>query len=125
MWPPFLRILLDEPELLVGHAAAYAALIQEDAARWQARLARRLGYLILAVIGISLALIFGGVALMLYAVTSVSHWLLWVVPAVPLGGAAVAFWCLRRQVPAPPAFQRVRTQAGEDMRLFGWKEPER
>ncbi len=125
MWPPLLRILFDEPSLLVGHATAYAELIKQDAAGWQARLARRLGYVFLLVAGMSLALLLAGVALMLYAVIHVSHWLLWVVPAVPLGVAAIASWCLRREAPAPRAFAHVRTQVAEDLQLFGWKETER
>lgn len=122
MWSPLFRILLDEPRLLAGHAAAYAALIKQDAAGWQARLARRLGYVFLLVAALSLALLLAGVALMLYAVTHVSHWLLWVVPAVPLVVAAIASWHLWREAPAPRAFAHVRTQVAEDLQLFGWKE---
>jgi len=125
VWPPLLRILIDEPSLLAGHATAYAALIKQDAAGWQARLARRLGYVFLLVAGMSLALLLAGIALMLHAVTHVSHWLLWVVPAVPLGVAAIASWCLRREAPAPRAFAHVRRQVAEDLQLFGWKETER
>lgn len=79
----------------------------------------------LLVAGMSLALLLAGIALMLHAVTHVSHWLLWVVPAVPLGVAAIALWCLRREAPAPRAFAHVRTQVTEDLQLFGWKETER
>ncbi len=122
MWPPLLRVVLDEPGLLIGHATAYAALIKQDAAGWRARLARRLAFLLLLVAGVSLALLLAGVALMLNAVTHVSHWLLWIVPAVPLGVAAIALWCLWRDAPAPRAFAQVRTQVAADFDLFGWKE---
>lgn len=37
MWPPLLRVLLDEPGLLSEYASAYAVLLRQDAAGWQAR----------------------------------------------------------------------------------------
>ena len=124
MRPPLLHILLDEPGLLAGHATAYAELIKQDTAGWQARLARRLGYVVALVGGMSLGLLLAGIALMLHAVTQVSHWLLWVVPAVPLGVASIASWRLWCEAPAPRAFARVRAQVAEDLQLFGWKETE-
>ena len=111
-----LRILLDEPGLLVGHASAYVALIRQDAAWWRARLARRLACLLLLAGGTSLALGLAGVALMLHAATDASHWLLWVVPAVPLVGAGIASWCLWRDKPGSPAFSHVRIQVAEDVK---------
>lgn len=123
MWPPLLRLLLNEPALLVEHAAAYSALICQDAAHWQARLVRRLGYLLVMGVGILLALIFSGTALMLYAVTEVSHWLLWALPLLPLVSAVIAAWRLWRDAPAVPPFMHVRSQVVTDLQLFGGKEP--
>lgn len=123
MWPPLLQLLLNEPALLAEHAAAYSVLIREDAAHWQARLVRRLGYLLVMGIGILLGLIFSGTALMLYAVSGVSHWLLWALPVLALVCAAVAAWRLRRDVPVTSPFVHVRRQMATDWQLFGGKVP--
>ncbi|MHB1091835.1 hypothetical protein [Thiobacillus sp.] len=123
MWPPLLQLLLNEPALLAEHAAAYSALIRQDAAHWQARLVRRLGYLLVMGVGILLALIFSGTALMLYAVTEVSHWLLWTLPLLPLVSAVIAAWRLWRDAPEAPPFMHVRSQVVTDLQLFGGKEP--
>lgn len=81
MWPPLLRVLLDEPGLLSEYASAYAVLLRQDAAGWQARQRQRLVYLLAVASGALLALLFAGVAMMLYAATGSGHWLLWAVPA--------------------------------------------
>ncbi|MGK2951875.1 MAG: hypothetical protein ACSLEZ_05760 [Thiobacillus sp.] len=46
MLPPLLRVLLAQPTLLTGYASAYAALLRQDAAGWQARQLYKLGYLL-------------------------------------------------------------------------------
>jgi hypothetical protein len=124
MWPPLFQVLLDEPILLREHASAYTALIRQDAARWQARLVRRLGFLLLLGTSILLALIFAGIALMLHAVTTGAHWLLWFVPALPLIGATIAAGCLWWGAPVPSAFSRVRAQVAADMQLVDGKAPQ-
>ncbi|MDO9221706.1 MAG: hypothetical protein Q7T90_11820 [Thiobacillus sp.] len=124
MWPPLLRVLLDEPELISGYASAYAVLLRQDAAGWRARQMRRLGYLLAVASGVLLALLFTGIALMLYAVTGGEHWLLWGVPAVPLTWAFAASWLLWRAPPTPSPFPRVREQVAQDMALFGLKGSE-
>lgn len=124
MMPPLLRVLLGQPTLLTGYASAYAALLKQDAAWWQARQLRKLGYLLAAAAAGVLAVLFAGVALMLYAVTGGGHWLLWAVPAVSLLTAIVAAWRLTRAAQAAPSFPRVREQLAQDLQLFGLKEPE-
>lgn len=123
MLPPLLRVLLAQPKLLIGYTSAYAALLRLDAAGWQARQLRKLGYLLAAAGASLLAVLFAGVALMLYAVTGGGHWLLWAVPAVALLAAIVA-WRLARGSQTAPSFPHVREQLAEDMHLFGLKEPE-
>ncbi|MBW8371884.1 MAG: hypothetical protein K0M66_13070 [Thiobacillus sp.] len=121
MLPPLLRILLDEPDLVRDYASAYAVLLRQDSAGWQARQRRRLGYLFALASCVLLALLFTGIALMLYAVTGNGHWLLWSVPALPLTWAFAAGWLLWRGPPAPSPFARVREQVAQDMELFGLK----
>lgn len=124
MWPPLLRVLLDEPGLIRSYAQAYSVLLKQDAAGWQARQRRRLGYWLAMASGLLLALLFTGVGLMLYAVTGGGHALLWIVPAVPLVWSLVAAWLLWHTPPALSVFPRVREQVAQDMTLFGVKEME-
>lgn len=117
-----LKLALTEPSLLSEHASAYAQLLKQDAARWQSRQLARAAYVVVAAAGVAIGLTFAGVALMLYAATDNGHWLLWVVPAVPLVGAVAAL-LLARASP-PPMFARVQQQFAEDAQVLG-KEPER
>lgn len=123
MFPPLLRMLLDEPGLLASHAAAYTDLVQEEAGALRSRLFRRLG-LILGLAGCAfLALLFIGMALMLYATSGHGHWLLWLVPAIPLVCTLVMagmVWGM----PHAPSFPRTRAQLSEDLHVFGMKEVE-
>lgn len=124
MLPPLLRVLLAQPTLLAGYASAYTALLRQDAAGWQSRQLHKLGYLLAAAGAGMLAVLFGGIALMLYAVTGGGHWLLWAVPAAALLTSIVAAWRLTRASQATPAFPRVREQLAQDKQLFRSKEPE-
>ncbi len=124
MWPRLLRIVFGEPALLVEHAAAYSALIEQEAVRWQAAFIRRLSFLFVLGAAILLALVFAGVALMLHAVTDVSHWMLWLVPVLPLFVAVIAAWGLWRNTSDCSAFSRVRAQLAADLQLLDWKEPQ-
>jgi hypothetical protein len=118
MLPPLLRVLLDEPRLLAEYASAYAALLKEDAAGWRVQQVRRLGYRLVVIVSVMLAILFGGVALMLFAAMGSGHWVLWVVPAVPALVAVVAGWQGRQALPSLPAFARVRSQLAQDRSLF-------
>src|SRR3569832_2477730 len=106
MWPPLLRILLDEPALQTEQAAAYYALIRQEAMHLQARLLRRLGYLLLLGGCVLLAVMFAGIALMLHAADEGRYWLLWTVPLMHLAVAAFGAWRLQGATPAYPAFSR-------------------
>ena len=122
MWPPLLKLILCEPDLLVGHAAGYAALVGQEMAAWQARWKRRVVWWVLMMACGWLMLLLGGIALMLYAVTGTTHWLLWVIPALPLLGVIPAARFLMRENTSPLAFPRVRDQFNQDMQLFGLKD---
>lgn len=123
MLPPLLRVFLREPSLLSGYVSGYAMLLKEDTARWKVRQTRRLGYLLAFASGTTLGVLFAGFALMLYAATGGGHWLLWVVPAVPLTWAAAAAWYLWRAEPAAGPFPRVREQIAQDIQLFRRRDP--
>jgi uncharacterized membrane protein len=83
---------------------------------------RRLGHLLAAVVSIVLAILFAGFALTLAAATGSGHWLLWVVPVLPLTVAIAASWKARHTLPALSAFPRVRAQVAQDRQLFDIKE---
>jgi len=123
MLPPLLRVLLDEPRLLIEYASAYATLLKEDAAWWHAQQMRRLAYRVVVIFGITLTIMFTGIALMLFAATGREHWVLWAVPALPLLVTIVARWKARQSLPPLPALARVRAQLAQDRRLFEMKEP--
>lgn len=122
MLPPLLRAMLEEPGLFSGYVKAYAVLFKQDAAWWRSKQVRRLVNIGALVAGVVFAVLFGGVALMLFAVTDVGHWLLWAVPALPALVALVAAWRLRHPRPESEMFPRVREQVAQDMRLFSLKE---
>lgn len=118
MLPPLLRVLLTEPGLLHTYASAYGELIHEDATSWWTSKKQRLAYSLLVAVCAMLAVLFVGVALMLYAATGNGHWLLWVVPALPVAGALAAWWLLVRLPRERASFLRVREQLTQDMQLL-------
>ena len=118
MLPPLLRILLDEPGLLTTHVAAYSDLLRQETGTLQARLRERAAYTVVLLASGLLALVFIGVALMLFAVSGVSHWLLWLVPAVPLAVALVTA-VLLKGLPRVAAYSQTRKQIDEDIRVLG------
>jgi hypothetical protein len=124
VWRSLLRILLKEPSLLSAYASGYALLLKQDAAWWSSQQAHRLTYLVGFAGAVFLFVLFGGIALMLYAVMQESHWLLWAVPAVPLLGALLAGWHVWKAPRLTQPFPRVRAQVEQDMELFGMKEPQ-
>lgn len=123
MLPPLLRVLLDEPALLQAYAAAYTELVREEAGTLQQRVVRRLAYAAGSAGCALLALVFMGVAVMLYAVSGRGHWLLWIVPAIPLVCALVMAGLLWR-APGEPTFPKTRAQLDKDLQICGLKEVE-
>lgn len=118
MLPPLLSVLLTEPGLLHTYVSAYGELIQQDASHWWTSKQRRLGYTLASVGCAVLAVLFTGVALMLHAVTGSGHWLLWLVPALPVTAALAALWLLLRIPRERASFLRVRAQITQDMQLL-------
>lgn len=103
---PLLHLALEQPELLIEHAAAYSALLASESADAMALLERRLLLRLLAFLALAVALILAGMALMLALVlpnVPDSVWLPWV-PLPALLGAAAAWWASRRlEAPTPVA----------------------
>lgn len=118
---PLLVLLATKPQLLVDHAQAYAALCQEDFGLARSTWQKQLLWQAVALCSLSAAVVLGGVALMLWAVTPVAQihapWLLWVVPAVLLIMAAVAFrWASQHS--RSEAFANLSQQISADLDLL-------
>ncbi|HUL63260.1 MAG TPA: hypothetical protein VLW55_01475 [Burkholderiaceae bacterium] len=112
-----LAALASHPERLVAHLQQYGELAAADAAQATEELLRRVTYLIVAVELLACGIILAGVALLLMATTPAAEhqwaWALWVVPAVPLIGAALAWLKVRKATPQMP-FATLRTQIAAD-----------
>jgi hypothetical protein len=110
---PIFSVLVSRPELVMDHVAGYAALAQEEASSVGAEVTKRGIAWAVCGVGALLFLILGGVALMLGAVSDGFHWLLVLVPAIPLVVAGVAFNAARKPMPAK-AFAELRAQLDAD-----------
>jgi len=121
---PLLRLMATQPELLAEHAQGYAALAADEMGACLAHLRRQLWLLALAILGATLALVLGGVAVLLWAVSADlpggSPWLLWAVPACPL---VLSGWCVVRLRAASgvPLWQALRAQLALD--AAAWRKP--
>ncbi len=74
-------------------------------------------FLIAIAVGVGMTLMLGGVALMLWATTDVSHWLLWAVPLAPTAMAITFFlWPIAaRRMDVTAAVQQ---QVEKDLQWF-------
>lgn len=115
------RLVTSRPELLADHADAYADLVAEELQAARVRWRRRLLLGGLAAGGAVLALMLGGVALMLWAAAPEgamrAPWLLVAVPAVP---AVVAFVCAAMLGAEAPGggLQTLREQLAADVAML-------
>ncbi|MEO8082120.1 MAG: hypothetical protein ABI641_16410 [Caldimonas sp.] len=118
---PLLRLIATEPHLLGEHVEAYADLIGEEVGKVTTSWATRLGLYVGALCFTCIGLVLAGVALMLWATLPssafVAGWLLWVVPLVPLAGAAVCALTARSR-PLGKAFDTVKQQLTADMAML-------
>lgn len=110
---PIFSVLLRRPELLVDHAAGYAALAREEAAAAAGVMARRAVAWGVAALGFILFMVLAGAAAMLGALQGQFHWVLVAVPglalAIAVGGAVLGL-----QKPAHPLFTELRGQLDAD-----------
>jgi hypothetical protein len=90
---PLLALLVTRPQLLLDHAQAYAALFQKELAQVRTSWQKWFLWQAVALCSLGAAVVLGGVALMLWAVTPMADihaaWALFVVPLLPLVMAAV------------------------------------
>lgn len=118
MLPSFLRLLINEPELLTEHIEAYSSLLTKDLQLWQAYVQRQLILKMMMGGGFLLTIMFTGIALMLWGVTDKRHWALIVVPLVPfVVSMAVAFILMNKSLVRKP-FETSKKQFCADIRMF-------
>jgi uncharacterized membrane protein YqjE len=118
---PLLRLIATEPQILGDHVEAYAELVGDEVRKTSSAWVTRLGlYLAAACLG-GIALVFTGVALMLWASLPASGfqtpWLLVAVPAITFAAALIcAVIAARSRV--ENAFDNVKKQLNADMAML-------
>lgn len=114
-WPPLLRLLWRQPDLVVEHTSAYLALAADETGAAVQSLARQWLYRLVAMACATAALVLAGVALLLWAalpLLAASAWLLWLVPLLPL---PLAVWAWHSALAPPaPLFAGLQAQIGLD-----------
>ncbi len=110
---PLFNVLINRPELVVDHAAGYAALVREEAAGYSSEVLRRGIAWGVAVLALGAFLILGGVAVMLAATLSQFHWTLLAVPGVALL-LSLGAWAQARKPLAATHFRELRAQLDAD-----------
>jgi len=110
---PLFSILINRPELVVDHAAGYAALVREEASGFGVELLQRGIAWGVAVMSLTVFLVLAGVAVMLGVLEDRFHWVLLAAPGVALAVAIVA-WVKAREPLSDDHFAQLRTQADAD-----------
>jgi len=118
---PLLHLIATKPQLIADHAEAYADLLGEELGAASAVWKRRVALNALALCGIGVAAVLGGVALMLWAVIPPSDihapWALIVAPLVPLLLAIICVMVSRSEV-RTGTFDTVRMQVKADVAML-------
>ena len=117
MFHPIFSTLISRPELVLNHVAGYAALVREEATTVGAEVAKRAIAWGVAAFCLIVFLLFAGVALMLGAVHDEFHWLLLIVPGVPLLIGILAVLRARQSLPHAP-FTELRSQLNADAEVL-------
>jgi DNA-binding transcriptional LysR family regulator len=121
MLHPVFRLAASQPQLLAEHAAGYAGLLAEEVASSGAHIKRRITLQIIGLLSLMVALILGGVAVLLWAslppASLQQPWLLWFTPLVPAALGMLAMVVAQNRA-APPAFATLREQFAQDASLL-------
>ena len=121
MFKLLLKILVLPPELLKVHAKGYADLASQAWAEHWCRLKNRWLMYALSVLSLTLALIFGGVALLLWsALPFIDARHAWILPALPLVFVVmgIACWLWARSHRTRPMFNDIKEQIQLDIRAL-------
>jgi hypothetical protein len=110
---PIFSVLISKPELVMEHAAGYAALMREEASSVGTEVAKRAIAWGVTLFSLLLFLILAGVAVMLGAVQDQFHWSFVIVPGIALAIAVAAFLQARKRLPEK-AFTELKAQLDAD-----------
>jgi len=113
MLHPIFSVLVNRPELVIDHVAAYAALVQEETSSVSGEVAKRAIAWAAVVVGALVFLVLAGVAAMLGVMHERFHWILVVAPGIPLLLSVVAWTIARQRLPAQ-AFAELKAQLDAD-----------
>ena len=113
MLHPIFSVLVSKPELVMEHAAGYAALMREEASSVGKEMARRAVAWGVTLFALLVFLILAGVAVMLAAVQDRFHWAFVLVPAAALAIAVLGFLQARKPLPEK-AFTELKAQLDAD-----------
>lgn len=117
MLHPLFSTLVQRPDLVMDHVAAYAALLQEEAsAAGSEVLAKAVAWMLVAIAAGSFFLL-AGTALMLGVLQNQFHWVLVVIPGVALLLGAVAFMLASKPFKSE-RFPELRAQLDSDARAL-------
>lgn len=118
---PFFKLMVDRPAALTDHVEAYASLATLELSAAVTQLRQRAVKTVVAVVGASVAVLFGGVSAMLWAVTPAADlhapWVLWLTPLIPAALAVGCWWSANAGSPLP-AFSALRGQVREDIAML-------
>ena len=118
---PLFRLLVSEPQLLAEHVEAYSELVAAEVGAVTAQLKRRALLHGLSAGLFVIALLFIGVAVMLWAAIppeNMNHpWALWATPGIPLVMALWAHFAAKAPV-AEHGSQTIREQLAADAAML-------
>jgi hypothetical protein len=116
-----LKMLLLPPDLLKSHAQGYVDLASEVGARYLCTLKNRWVMYALSVLTLMLALIFGGMALLLWSalplVDAPYAWVLLALPSACLLLSGLCWWWARNQR-LQPLLQDIQAQIALDLQAI-------
>ena len=113
MLHPIFSVLVTKPELVMEHAAGYAALMRDEASSVGKEVAKRAVAWGITLFALLVFLILAGVAVMLAAIQDEFHWAFVLVPALALGLAVLGFLQARKPLPEK-AFTELKAQLDAD-----------
>lgn len=118
---PFFKLMVDRPAALTDHVEAYASLATLELSAAVTQLRQRAVKTMLAVVGASVAVLFGGVSAMLWAVTPAADlhapWVLWLMPLLP-AAVALGCWLSVKAGSSLAPFSSLRGQVREDLAML-------
>lgn len=116
-----LKMMLLPPELIKSHAQGYVDLASEVGSRYLCTLKNRWVMYGLSALTLVLALIFGGVALMLWSTATrldaSQATVLWVLPSTFLVISGL-FWWRAKSLCLPPLLQDIQSQLQLDLEVI-------